>query len=316
MKRLIVDVPNLFFRVASAQNSKYSIGEGDKADLALHSCLITMNKWFKQQNPDRIAVVFEGCKNWRKQYTKSLECVSKIPYKGNRVKDPEMEHLFKVLDDFKKLAIEHTSIHVLQRDELEGDDLISGYAQYFCEEDEVTILSGDKDFKQLLKHKNVKLLNPDDGKYREEPDPIFFIFEKCIRGDSGDNVWSAFPNVRKTRLEKAFKDSFEWNNLMNEEKERYNPILDENVVYRVGDLYEENKILMDLECQPEYIKQFIKETIEEKTNTAGKFSNFAFMKFLGQHNLNKLSERPEQFYDLFTRNCKVIQPIKKSVIEF
>lgn len=315
MKRLIVDVPNLFWRVCSMHTGKYGGSTEDKADLALHSCLITMNKWFKQINPDQVAVVFEGSKNWRKEYTKSPKCVSKILYKGNRVKDPEMDHLFKVLDDFKKLASEHTSIIVLQNDLLEGDDLIAAYVQEFSG-DEITILSGDKDFKQLLKHENLTLLNPDDGKPRTEEDPLFFMFEKCIRGDSGDNVISAFPNVRKTRLEKAFKDSYEYTNLMNEVKERYNPVLEENVEYKVGDLFEENKILMDLEYQPEEIRKVMKETIKEQTNCYGKFNNFAFMKFLGQHELNKISERPEQFYELFTRNTKIPKPTEKKVIEF
>ena len=32
------------------------------------------------------------------------------------------------------------------------------------------------------------------------PDPEWLLFEKCIRGDSSDNVFTAFPKVRKTKI--------------------------------------------------------------------------------------------------------------------
>ena len=44
------------------------------------------------------------------------------------------------------------------------------------------------------------------------------LFEKCMRGDPTDNVFSAFPKVRKTKLLEAFQDrnaqGFIWNNVM------------------------------------------------------------------------------------------------------
>jgi hypothetical protein len=312
MKRLIVDIPNLFWRVVSAHNAKYEGTAEDKAGLALHSCLTTFNKWFKVVNPDQIAVVFEGSNNWRKTYTASDQCISKVLYKGNRVKDPSMAHLFDVLNDFKTLIEQHTSIICLQNDLVEGDDLIAAFVQEYSG-DEIVILSGDKDFKQLLSHKNVTLLNPDDGKPRTVEDPIYFLFEKCIRGDVGDNVLSAFRRVRATRLQKAFTDEFEYANIMNHEFTRPNPVTLEEQTFKVGDLFKENKLLMDLEAQPEDIRKSMKETIQYQSNNFGKFNNFAFQKFLGQHNLVNIGDNSSQYVNLFTRNST---PIKKSVIEF
>ena len=50
------------------------------------------------------------------------------------------------------------------------------------------------------------------------------LFEKCMRGDPTDNVFSAYPGVRakgsknKVGLQEAFEDmdkrGFNWNNLM------------------------------------------------------------------------------------------------------
>lgn len=298
MKRLIVDTANLFFRTCAAHNgaNRYGNQPEDIANLALHSCLTGINKWYRQINPDQIIVTFEGAKNWRKAYTQSDKCRSKVLYKGNRVKDPAMEHLFQVISDFERLAREHTSIVCLSAPELEGDDLIAGCAQKFSAMgDEVVILSGDKDFMQLLKLPNVVLLNPENGKPRECEDPDYFIFEKCIRGDAGDNVRSAFPRVRKTRLDKAFTDEYEMTQLMNEQWSFVNPETQEETTYTVKDLFEENQLLMDLEKQPTEIKQIINETIETGLVNHGKFNFFAFSKFLGQHGLVQISENIDKF---------------------
>jgi hypothetical protein len=316
MKRLIIDTSNLFFRVCAAQNKHYSNAPEDKAALGLHGCLTAMNKWFVKVAPDQVIVTFEGSKNWRKTFTSSQECISKVGYKANRVKDPAMQHLFEVLNDFEKLARAHSSIVCLSHELLEGDDLIAGAAQYFSSlGDEVVILSGDADFIQLLKYQGVTLLNPDKGIVREHEDPEFFMFEKCFRGDNGDNVRSAFPNVRKKRLEKAFVDEYECTQIMNETWKFVHPDTQEEIVYRVGDLFEENQILMNLERQPPEIRDIIFSTVEEALTSHGKFSMFAFSKFLGQHQLTKIAENVDKFIKLFS--CKPVEEKKQvGILQF
>lgn len=301
MKVMLVDVPNLFWRVVSATSKKFDGNPEEKAALALHSCIMTMNKWFNVVKPDQVIVVFEGNNNWRKAYTSSPKCVSKRLYKGNRVRDPSMAHLFEVLSDFEKLARAHTSIVCLSASEVEGDDLIAGCTKRFSNQgDEVTIVSGDKDFMQLLKHPRVTLLNPDNGKPRLHDDPHFFMFEKCFRGDLGDNVPSAYPRVRIQRLQKAFKDDYERTQIMNETWTFTHPDTKEEILFNVGELYEENKILMDLEAQPDYIQEIIESTIEHGLNTHGKFSLFAFSKFLGQHELKDIALNIDRYVKLLS----------------
>lgn len=314
MKRLIVDVPNLFWRVVSAQNGKYAGTAEEKAGLGLHSCLVTLNKYYKQLEPEQLAVVFEGQNNWRKTYTASEQAVSKAQYKGNRVRDPSMAHLFEVLTHFEEMITKHTSIVSLKNDLVEGDDLIAGYCQVHADDD-ITILSGDKDFQQILKNPNVTLLNPDKGVPRLCEDPLYFMFEKCIRGDKGDNVFSAFPNVRSTRLQKAFTDDYEFTKLMNEEWTKYNPTLDITETFKVKDLFEENKLLMCLESQPEHIRHSIIETIKEAECNHGNFNLFQFHKFLGKHDLQAIGKNPDQFIKMF--NCTLNnKPKSTGIIEY
>lgn len=309
MKRLIVDTSNLLFRVASAHGKYHATGSvEDQAGLAMHMALNTLKSFYRKVQPDQVAVAFEGTDNWRKAYTRSSECVSKRQYKANRVKDDSMVPFFELIKSFEQLARQHTSLVCLSHPQLEGDDVIAGYAQHFSAKgDEVVILSGDKDFIQLLGLPGVSLMNPDDGKLRgndkktgERIDPAYFMFEKCIRGDAGDNVMSAYPRVRATKIEAAFKDEYARTNLFNETWEFSDPTTGEKRTYRVGDLFAENEVLMDLSKQPADIRALITETIEREVVQHGQFSLFHFQKFCGKYGLKKIAEDAQHFIDLFS----------------
>lgn len=308
MKRLIVDTSNLLFRVAAANNKHNSGSVEDLAGLAMHASLNTLKSFYRKVQPDQVALAFEGTDNWRKAYTRSEACVSKRQYKANRVKDDSMVPFFELIKSFESLARQHTSLVCLSHPRLEGDDVIAGYAQYYSEKgDEVIILSGDKDFIQLLNLPGVSLMNPDDGKLRgtdkktgERIDPVYFIFEKCIRGDAGDNVMSAYPRVRSTKIEAAFKDEYARTNLFNETWEFVDPSTGEKRTLRVGDLFTENQLLMDLSRQPDDIRQLITQTIEHEVVHHGQFSYFHFMRFCSKYGLKKIADDAQYFIELFS----------------
>ena len=313
---MIIDTPSLLFRVHSA-NQKIKTGDDElNAGLAMHMCFKTVLSHYKKHKPDQVAFAFEGRNNWRKEYTKSEKCVSKRPYKGNRVYTASNEQFFALVDSFKEFLKLHTTSLVLHADRVEGDDLIGGFVKrYGNTSDELIVLSGDKDFTQLLKYKNLRLINPDKGKDRTCDDPDFFIFEKCIRGDSGDNVMSAYPRVRSTRIEKAYKDDFERANLMNDTWEIKDPETGEVLQhFVVKDLFEENRLLMDLDAQPEDIKELIQTTIDEAIENRAQFSYFHFMKFLGQYQLKSIADESMNYNDIFSlhENKKDLKKAKTS----
>lgn len=313
-KHLIVDTANLLFRVASA-HGKYNVAGSpeEQAGLAVHMALNTLKSHYNRVKPDKVALTFEGAKNWRKEYTRSEQCVSKRIYKANRVKDDSMIPFFELIRSFEELVREHTSLICLSNPLLEGDDLFSGYAEYYTElGDEVVGLSGDKDFIQLLRLKNFSLLNPDklgdlrgvDKKTGEKIDPEFFTFMKMFRGDAGDNVLPALPRVREAKLQKAFNDQYELTNLLNQTWKFNEPSTGEERVFRVGDLYEENRILMDLTRQPSHIREEIRKTVEHGVQNHGEFSLFHFLKFCGKHKLKKIAEDSTSFVNMFATTGK------------
>jgi hypothetical protein len=120
------------------------------------------------------------------------------------------------------------------------------------------------------------------------------MFAKCLRGDKGDFVQSAYPGIRRTRINKAFYDSYEKTNILNNTWE--DGLL--NKTFNVGELMKENNLLMNLREQPKDIRIKIFNTILEEMENTGKFNYFSFLKFLGDHQLNRISKQLENFIPL------------------
>lgn len=284
---LVVDGTNILNRVFHANLAMHNDVAGG---LALHSAFVTLNKYFNKYCPNRMVICFDRS-NWRKKYTMSGECVSPLVYKANRLEGKTPSELVKIKEfsqrvaEFEDIIRTHTKIHVLSADQLEADDLVAGMVEKFPE-DRIIILSADKDFIQLLKTPNVVLIDPDKDARRICDDVNWFMFLKCFRGDKGDNVINAYPRVRETRLKKAYEDEFERLTIMDE---KYTSPLGTEI--RVGDLFNENKLLMDLTQQPPEIRQLIFDTIDIELARETQFSIFHFKRFCKKHDLVKISEK-------------------------
>ena len=123
-----------------------------------------------------------------------------------------------------------------------------------------------------------------------------FIFEKCIRGDSGDNVQSAYPRVRKTRIMKAWNEPLERVNMM---EETWTNQLGKTML--VKELFKENELLMDLAKQPQEWRDLMNHTIEENMVNPGKFSLFHFMRFLGKFEMHKVADNVTTYSEMLSR---------------
>jgi hypothetical protein len=302
MKRwLVLDVSNLLWRSFHANPN---IDEEDVAGMAHHMALQTMNKMYRDNRPvDRIVMAMDRS-SWRKEYTASEACLSKKPYKGNRrqnmtPKQQERYGKFKNhVREFEQIIADHTSIVALQCDRLEADDLIAGFVQMHPD-DEIVIISADKDMIQLLDHPHVTLIDPMTGKKRGleewDGDVGYFLFEKNIRGDLGDNVCSAYPRVRSARIRKAYDDAYELVSLMNE------TWTDGKNEFIVKHLYRENELLMDLKKQPADIRELIINTITTEMAKQKKYSHFHFLKFCGQYKLKKIVEGIDNYLPMLSR---------------
>jgi len=303
MKYILLDISNLLYRTYYANKNE---DELTIAGLAQHQALLTLNKYYKLYKPDKIVMAFDR-KAWRVEYTTSGACISGKRYKGTRRKDMTEKEQAKYkaflehLNQFEELMKEHTSVICLAADGLEADDLVAGFVQtYASPENEIIAISTDKDYIQILAHENTKLIDPATGNERTlddwNGDAGLFMFEKCLRGDAGDNVQSAYPRVRKTRIFKAWEDPLERVNMM--EEHWFNQNKEKMLVKEV---FKENELLMDLSKQPQQWRDIMNRTIKENMEDPGKFSLFQFMHFLGKFQMNKVADNVSTFAEMLSR---------------
>jgi len=328
-KYALIDTANTFFRARYIASKNSDVNE--KLGMALHITLSSVNQVVRNHGINHVIFCLEG-RSWRKDFYE--------PYKKNRAvakaalteRELEEDKLFwETFENLKNFLIEKTNCTVLRHDNLEADDLISGWIQSHPQDQHV-IVSSDTDFHQLLADnvsqyngiteelhtingildKNKKIVI--DKKTKEPktiPNPEWLLFEKCMRGDSSDNVFSAYPGVRtkgsktKVGLIEAFDDrnsrGYSWNNLMLQRWTDHN-----NVEHRVMDDYERNRTLIDLKAQPKHVKVWINETIDAgKTPKNKQMIGIQFMKFCGKYDLVRLSEMANNFADIFSSSYEL-----------
>jgi 5'-3' exonuclease len=318
-RTLVYDISSILFRVAVMQKrNPFDTNPEDLVGLCFHISLYSILKWYTKYKPDFVVFAFEGGNNWRKEYTSKVG--ARQSYKGNREYDPAMAHLYELIASFKHVIQTHTSICCLAVDGTEADDSIASFVQLNAKEgEEIIIVSGDKDFIQLLKEPGVKLIDPDTGKARNQPgdknyeaDLDYWLFLKCIRGDGGDHVPSAYPRVRETKLKIAWNNQYDRINLMNETWSMTD-IDGVEHTYRVGDLYEQNKILLSLYDQPAEIRTLLETEVTAQSKQLGTYSHFHFLRFLEDYKLVKVRQDAMKFVELFANNQRFIKGEQRAI---
>ena len=315
MTYILVDTANTFFRARHVINGSADI----KLGMAFHITLNSIKKAWQDFNGSHVVFCLEG-RSWRKDYY--------APYKRNRsdaraahtTKEAEEEKVFwEAFDTFKNFIAEKTNCTVLQHQQLEADDLIAGWIQTHPNDDHV-IISTDSDFVQLiapnvrqyngvmetttthegiLDKKGKRVIDKKTNEAKDVPNPEWLLFEKCMRGDPTDNVFSAYPKVRKNKLEEAFNDrankGFAWNNMMLQRWVDHN-----GLEHRVLEDYERNRKLIDLAAQPQDIRDVITETIS--TNAVPKAIDqvgIRLLKFCNLYDLKKITDSIQQYAEPF-----------------
>ena len=319
MRYVLIDTANMFFRARHGAHRASDTWE--KVGFALHVTLMAANKVAKRFEADHVVFGLEG-RSWRKDFYK--------PYKANRAvaraaltetQQEEDKMFWETYDNLTKYLSERTNCSVIRHENAEADDIIARWIALHPQ-DEHIIISSDTDFVQLIAA-NVKQYNGItdelitlegifdakgkaviDKKTKEPkstPNPQWLLFEKCMRGDSSDNVFSAYPGVRtkgtknKVGLQEAFADKdkkgYNWNNMM---LQRWSD--PDGVEHRVLDDYERNRTLIDLTAQPEDVKATVDAAIREQIShkDVGQVG-VRFMQFCGKYELNKCSESADSF---------------------
>ena len=314
---ILVDTANTFFRARHVIRGDLDT----KVGMALHITLNSVKKAWNDFKADHVVFCLEG-RSWRKDYYE--------PYKRNRqvardkltVTESEEDKVFwEIFDEFKDFVTTKTNCTVMQHKQLEADDLIAGWVQAHPNDHHV-IISTDGDFAQLIApnckqyngianvtithegyfdDKGAEVIDKKTKEPKLAPKPDFMLFEKCMRGDTSDNVFSAYPGVRtkgtknKVGLIEAYADKttkgYNWNNMMLQRWTDHNG--DE---HRVLDDYHRNVVLCDLTAQPGNIRSIINDTIEEHM-VAKEITQVGMrlMKFCAKWDMQRIADQAQAF---------------------
>jgi 5'-3' exonuclease len=314
---VLVDTANTFFRARHVIRGDLDT----KIGMAFHITLAGVRKAWQDFKADHVVFCLEG-RSWRKDVYAPYKRNRKVSRDALTEAQQEEETLFwEAFDTFKDFVDTKTNCTVMQHKQLEADDLISGWVQAHPNDNHV-IISTDGDFAQLIApnckqyngvsettithegyfdKKGNRVIDKKTQEPKPAPHPDFMLFEKCMRGDTSDNVFSAYPGVRKkgtknkVGLIEAYEDKgakgYNWNNMM---LQRW--VDHEGVEHRVLDDYNRNVVLCDLTAQPGNIRSIINDVIEDAAQPKQISQvGMRLMKFCAKWDLQRMSEQAQSY---------------------
>jgi len=243
-----------------------------------------------------IVIACDNKKYWRKQIFPH--------YKANRKKARDdtgfdWHAIFEALNQIKQELAENFPYPVVEADTAEADDIIASLVLWTQENDliqdgldmepqPVLILSGDHDFTQLQRYKNVKQYSPIQRKFVKADEPIErIVMEHILVGDKGDGV----PNFmspddvfvsggRQKPIRK--KDLEEWKKLS---------ISDwDGTPHEAG--IRRNAMLVDFRNIPENIRESIINNYTSQKNTRDKSQ---LLNYFIAHKMKNMMEHITEF---------------------
>ena len=332
---LIIDTLNNFMRCKHVVHGDTA---EDKAGMAVHINFMSLRKMWNKFNADHTVFCLEG-RSWRKEVYPKY----KANRVAEEETDPDAielnDAMWQAYEDFVEL-VNTSNATVLKHSMAEADDMIARWIATHPDDKHI-IISSDSDFVQLVSDKvylyngvTNALIKPEgvfddrdraldfsvknDGKIRvgktvlgkndefpERPDWIdYALFTKIVRGDKGDNIFSACePGTRqkgskkKVGIQECFENrqeqGYEWFNFMN-----HRWVDHESKQHIVRDLFEFNEMLIDLNKMPTEIKEAFDDYIESYEKPPAKQLGFHFLRFAEMYQLEDIKKDPNKFVEM------------------
>ena len=218
-----------------------------------------------------LVLCYDSKHYWRRDYYPEYKHSRK---KGRESSTNDWDAIFEVLNAIKAEIKEFFPYKFLEVYGAEADDIIAVLAgELEFDNGKTLILSGDKDFIQLQKFRNVTQYSPITKKFVNGVDPEIYLSEHVLKGDSSDGV----PNVLSP--DNTFVDGI-----------RQKPLSRKKIQAMVdGDFpndevkrnYQRNKKLIDLgESPPELFFEILKAYQEAPEGDRSKLLNYFTQKRL------------------------------------
>ena len=263
-------------------NLKRNEGEISE-DFLRYLILNSLRNYQKRYSPTygKIVLCTDAGNPWRRDF---------FPlYKAGRKKardndDNDWKLIFDTLQIVKDEIRENFPYHYMYVPNCEADDIIAVLTQRFHEEEDILIVSGDKDFQQLLKYDNVQQYSPNRNDFiTPEGGAKHFLKEHILKGDKGDGIPNILSNddcldlgIRQTPLRKPVLEKYLRISIENDDKYYRN--------------YLRNQTLIDFEMIPQRIEDAILSEYQNVEPVKGKVFDY-----LRTHRLNQLLDQVGDF---------------------
>ena len=222
------------------------------------------NSRFKNEYGD-LVLCYDSGNYWRTDQFPHYKASRKKKQKISSINWSKIYDLFKSVREEIKDNLPFVSMYV---ETVEADDIISVLVNEFHNhgmgprQDKTLIVSADKDFQQLHRLKGVYQYSPNTKDFIVCDDPIGFLVDHIIRGDSSDGI----PNILSD--DDALINEDKKQTIMS--KKRYNALMEEvktREIVKEGSDHRRNwfrnKNLIDLECIPKDKKKLISDAFCE-----------------------------------------------------
>ena len=232
-----------------------------------------------------LVICYDSKHYWRRDYYPEYKASRK---KTRDSSGHDWDNIFEFLNMMKQEIKDNFPYKVLEVYGAEADDIIATLCHELeFDNGKTLILSGDKDFVQLQKYRNVTQYSPITKKFVNGIDPNEYLYEHILKGDTGDGV----PNVLSP--DNTFVDGLRQKPLSKKKIAEWAGPMCEQMLpnEEVKRNYQRNKKLIDLtqspnelfiECKKAYddapegdrsklLNYFIKNRLQELMSNIGDF---------------------------------------------
>ncbi len=251
--------------------------------MILNSLRMYRQSFFEEYG--ELVICYDSKHYWRRDYYPEYKASRK---KTRDSSGHDWDDIFEFLNMMKQEIKDNFPYKVLEVYGAEADDIIATLCHELeFDNGKTLILSGDKDFVQLQKYRNVSQYSPITKKFVNGIDPHQYLYEHILRGDTGDGV----PNVLSP--DNTFVDGLRQKPLSKKKVEEWAGPMCEQMLPNdeVRRNYQRNEKLIDLTESPEelflecikayndapegdrskLLNYFIKNRLQELMNSIGDF---------------------------------------------
>ena len=160
-------------------------------NMVRHMILNSMRMYrtkFKEEYGE-LVLCYDSKHYWRRDYFPQYKAGRRKTRKDSNL---EWDSIFECLNSIKQELKDYFPYKHLEVYGAEADDIIAALClELEYDNGKTLILSGDKDFIQLQKYKNVSQFSPITKKFVNGVDPELYLKEHILKGDTSDGI----PNV-------------------------------------------------------------------------------------------------------------------------